>query len=261
MYQSQRGLRGIMLPLTTALVYAFLYIPIVVLVVFSFNHGVFPVHWQGFTLKWYRELAHSSVIIQAWINSLIVAVSSVVLSVGMSLGLMYLGMFVRVGFFVRMSYLILIAPEIVLAVGLLGVLSFFAIPLGFGTLIVGHSLLGLGFAIPILFDRFSEMEPNAVEASLDLGASRWQTFRRIVIPQLLPAIAGASLLVFVLSFDDFLISFFCSGGSVQTLSLYIFAMIRSGVSPVINALSTVIIVISSLLVFMFSLLRVRSRVF
>ncbi|MBT3828074.1 ABC transporter permease [bacterium] len=258
---SSGGLRRFLLPLMTLFVYAFLYIPIAILIVFSFNDAVFPVHWNSFTLKWYKQLLHSPEIIQAWINSLIIAASSVSLSILMGLGLIYMSLFVPVRAVVRMSYLILVAPEIVLAVGLLSVLSYLSVPLGFGSLIVGHTLISLGFVIPILFDRFSELNPNIIEASLDLGATRWQTFRRILLPQMTPTIFAAALLVFTLSFDDFLISFFCTGGSVQTISLYIFAMIRSGVSPVLNALSTVIIVASSLLVFAFCLVRVKSRVF
>jgi spermidine/putrescine transport system permease protein len=128
-------------------------------------------------------------------------------------------------------------------------------------LIAGHTVLGLGFSIPMISARFAEFDYSIIEASLDLGATLNQTFMRIVIPMLLPTIVAAGLLVFIISLDDFLISFFCVGSGTQTLSLYIFSMIRSGISPTINALSTLLLLASSIVVLFFSLLQVKTRIF
>ncbi len=106
----------------------------------------------------------------------------------------------------------------------------------------------MGFVMPMLRTRFLEIDPRIMEASADLGASEFQTFIKITLPLMMPAIIASGLLVFILSMDDFLISFFCSGASAQTLSLYIFGLLRLGSSPIINALSTIILAVSSLLV-------------
>jgi len=156
-----------------------------------------------------------------------------------------------------MFYASLATPEIVLAVGLLSFFSIFSIPLSLTTLIAGHTLIGLGYVIPILQTRFEELDKRYMEAALDLGATQGQAFWRIMIPLMWPAITAAALLVFILSLDDFLISFFCSGGSTQTLPIYIFVMIRSGATPVVNALSTLLLVVSSLLVLLFSSLKIK----
>jgi len=131
------------------------------------------------------------------------------------------------------------------------------VPLGTTTLIVGHTLLGLGYVIPILHARFVELDISLIEASYDLGATQKQTFFSIVLPLLRPALIASGLLVFIISLDDFIISFFCAGASIQTLPLYIFALIRTGASPMVNALSTILLIVSSLLVFLFSFLQIK----
>ena len=244
------------LPVFAAVSYLFLYIPIIVLVVFSFNNAKFPSHWVGFTTRWYTELLYDTQVWSAFYNSLIIAVSSVLLSITLAVALVY-GASSRLKKLFVLFYGSVLLPEIVLAVGLLSFFSFFSVPLGLTTLIVGHTLLGLGFAVPIIHARFEELEQNLTEASLDLGATPAQTFFKINLPLLFPAVLAAALLVLIISFDDFLISFFCSGSSTQTISLYIFAMIRSGVSPVINALSTIILGISIIIVLMLSLFKTR----
>lgn len=239
------------------LVYLFLYVPIAVLIVFSFNTSAFPDKWVGFSLKWYEALFQSTEIWAAFKNSLLVACSSVILSLTMAVFFVSYVSRDRLSRFIPAFYLNLIIPEIVVAVGLLTLFSFFSIPLGITTLIAGHTLIGLGYAVPIVYARFMELDESIIEASLDLGANQHQTFYGVILPLLKPALFAAGLLVFILSFDDFLISFFCSGTSSQTLSLYIFAMIRTGVTPTVNALSTLLLLISSILVLIFSSLRIR----
>lgn len=254
------SLKNILLATWVAVTYLFLYIPLGILVTFSFNSIAFPYRWESFSLRWYYALFQSSEILHATLNSLIVALCAVVLS--LVIGLLFVlwnaqrKNDVLLGFF----YPNLVVPEIVLSVGLLGFFIFFNVPLGLTAVIVGHTLLGLGYTIPILDARVASLDYRLVEASLDLGATQRQTFFKIIVPVMIPSLVAAGLLVFILSLDDFLIAFFCAGTSAQTLSLYIFAMIRSGVSPVINALATCMVVVSSILVVIFSSLRVRTRV-
>lgn len=245
------------LPILATAAYLFLYIPIIILVIFSFNASDVPFVWEGFSLHWYHELWRSTDIWNALANSLIVACSSVILSLALGILFVFYGAHTFLNRFFVMFYASLATPEIVLAVGLLSFFSIFSIPLSLTTLIAGHTLIGLGYVIPILQSRFAELDKRYMEAALDLGATQGQAFRRIMIPLMWPAITAAALLVFILSLDDFLISFFCSGGSTQTLPIYIFVMIRSGATPVVNALSTGLLVVSSLLVLLFSSLKIK----
>lgn len=230
-----------------ASVYVFLYMPLIVLVLYSFNEGGFPDMWRGFSLHWYHDLWESVEIWRAFRNSAVIALISSIFSVVMAVCFIH-GTRKYKRDYTTLFYSNIVISDIVLAVGLLTLFSAIAVPLGLTTIIAGHTLLGLGFVIPVIKGRYDELDDTLIEASLDLGASTQYTFFHVVIPFLYPAIFSAFLLAVIVSFDDFLISFFCSGASVQTLSLYIFSMIRSGVSPVVNALSAILLVISLLLI-------------
>lgn len=245
------------LPISVAFFYLFLYLPIFVLIVFSFNDNAFTQSWSGFTLDWYKDLFESTEIWYALKNSLCIAGAVVFLSLTLGVTLIFFGSPRIVQRLLFLFYASLAMPEIVLAVGLLSLFSFLSISLGATTLIVGHTLLGLGYVIPILYSRFSELDVHLIEASYDLGATQRQTFFYVVLPLLAPALIAAGLLVFIISLDDFIISFFCAGASVQTLPLYIFSVIRTGASPMINALSTIMLVVSSCLVLLFSFIQVK----
>lgn len=245
-------------PIILLALYVFLYLPIVVMVIFSFNSNEFTVQWSSFTLRWYHELFSSTEIWDALCNSLIVACSSVFLSITMGVLLVFYSAHKP---FFNKSFLLfygnLAVPEIVLAVGALSFFAFFSIPLGLTTLIAGHTLIGLGYVVPIIYSRFIELDARYTEASLDLGATQGQTLIKVILPLLWPALFAAALLVFIISLDDFIISFFCAGASTQTLPMYIFSMIRSGASPMISALSTLLLGISSILVLVFSSLHIK----
>lgn len=245
-----------------ACTYLFLYVPIVVLLVFSFNTEAFPSSWKGFTLKWYHELFHSTQLWQAFSNSLLVALSATFISVlaGVCL-IFYAAQGGRIGKFLYLYYGNLVIPETVLAVSLLGFFSLASIPLGLTTLVLAHTVLGLGFVIPIIYARFLELDYRMTEASLVLGATPIQTFFKVTLPLLRPSLIATALLVFIISFDDFILSYFCAGSSAQTLSLYILSMLRSEVSPVVNALSALLLFLSSLLVMIFFSLKTRTRIF
>lgn len=249
-------LKKVILPVYVGIFCLFLYLPIIILTIYSFNQGGFPAQWAGFSLCWYYDLFNSVDIWRAFETSITVSMSSAFLSV--VFGLMFVCGAKKIK--TNVSYLFysnILVPDIVIAIGMLSMFSYFTIPLGIITLIIGHTLLGLGFTIPVLKARLDELDYRLIEASLDLGASGWYTFRHVVLPFLYPAILVSMLLVMIVSFDDFVISFFCSGSSVQTLSLYVFTMIRSGISPTVNALSTIMLLVSSLFILAISFLQVR----
>jgi ABC-type spermidine/putrescine transport system permease subunit II len=134
------------------------------------------------------------------------------------------------------------------------------IGLGLTTVTISHSILGLGFSIPLMFLRFKDLNPTLLEASAILGASSWTTFRRIVLPFMMPVLLGSGLMVFILSFDDFILAYFCAGSSAQTLSLFLVASLRYGVSPVINALSTFVLLFTILITTLIFLLKRKEGV-
>ena len=245
------------LPIAVLGMYCFLYIPIIVLVLFSFNASPTPYIWGGISTRWYQELFESVEVLQALKNSLIVAFSTVVLSLVMGVLLVVYSARGRLNKLFGLFYGSLATPEIVLAAGLLSLFSFFSISLGLVTLIAGHTLIGLGYVVPMIYDRFMAIDYRLTEASLDLGATRAQTIIHVIIPLLVPTMLASGLLVFIISLDDFIIAFFCAGASVQTLPMYIFAVLRSGVSPIVNALSVMLLLVSSILVLLFSLLNVK----
>jgi spermidine/putrescine transport system permease protein len=244
--------------------YLFLYVPIAILLVFSFNTEGFPSPWQKFTLKWYHELFQATHLWASFLNSLIVAICSTAISLTMGIFLIfYAAQGGRIGKFLVYFYGNLVIPETVLAVGLLGFFTLVSIPLGLVTLILAHTVLGLGFVIPIIYARFIELDYRMTEASLVLGASPVQTFFKVTLPLMRPSLIVAGLLVFIISFDDFILSYFCAGSTSQTLSLFILSMLRSGISPIVNALSAVLLLFSSILVFLFFFFsqKTRTRIF
>ena len=237
------------------LVYLFFYAPLAILVVFSFNNAPFPSPWKEFTLHWYHELFTNTHVWQALANSFVIAICATVLSISMTLCLVYYRVHYRQQRLfdrsITLFYANILIPEVVLGVGLLNLFVLCAVPLGKITLIIAHTVLGLGFAVPLIFSRFQELDQRMIEASLDLGAQVSQTFFKIIVPLLRPALVATALLVFILSFDDFVVSYFCSGTAVQTLSLYLLSMLRTGISPMMNSLSTFLLIFTSMLVGMY----------
>ncbi len=248
--------------LLIASTYLFLWVPIVVLLVFSFNQESFPAPWKGFTLQWYVELIDSVYLWKSFLNSLIVALSATFISVLMGIFLIFFAaQGGRVGRYLNLFYGSIIIPETVLAVSLLGFFGLISISLGLTTLIIGHTVLGLGFVIPMVYARFQDLDYRLTEASLVLGATPLQTFFKVTLPLLRPSLITSALLVFIISFDDFILTYFTAGSSVQTLSIYILSMIRSGISPVVNALSALLLFMSSLMALVYFQLSSRSKIF
>jgi spermidine/putrescine transport system permease protein len=242
------------------LLYTFIYLPIIVLVLFSFNNAEVSMAWESFSFKWYIALWNTPELLHAFKVSLIVATASTLSALFLATCFVIGSSWWRTQYVYSIFHVNIILPDIVLGIGLLTIFNFLHLPLGYGSLIVGHTLIGLGFAIPIIRARYLELDPVLTEASLDLGATYLQTMVKIIFPLLTPALLAAGLIIFTLSLDDFMIAFFCSGPTLQTLSVYVFSIIRTGLDPSINALSTIILAMSSLLILVLSYSKLINRV-
>lgn len=229
-------------------VFAFLYIPISVLVALSFNEGGLPTAWTGFSVKWYGELWRNAEVLAAAFNTLIVAVVSTVLAT-------LLGTLLAIGVELRrrrgraleaLIFAPMIIPDIVLAIALLSFFSLLKVPMGLPTIIAAHVVFNLAFVCAVVRARLRSFDWAIVEASADLGAGFATSLWRIVLPVLAPAIIAGALLAFTLSVDEFIIAFFTAGAgrASTTLPMQIYAMIRFGVTPEINALATLVLGVS-----------------
>jgi spermidine/putrescine transport system permease protein len=261
------------------LVYLFLYMPIALIVLFSFNSGSNASGFQGFSIHWYGKVLNNSLMLEALQNSAIVASSTAILATLMgtmaAIALQRVHGFARV-LFDALTYISIMVPGIVIGISTLIALvttfgainSFLAriwpgdtpphLSLGYGSIIAAHTLFAMALVIVIIRARIAGMDRSLIEASMDLYANPWATFRQVTLPQLLPAIVAGGLLSFTFSFDDFVIAFFVAG-SDNTLPIYVFSSIRRGVTPEINAIGTMVMMFSlTLLVVAQTILR-RSR--
>lgn len=248
--------------LFSVLIFLFMYLPILVLTVYSFNASPYSASWQGFTLKWYLMLFQDTRILTALQNSLIVAVCAVgisaILGTLMAVGLGRYRFFGKT-IYRGIAYLPIIIPDIAIAVATLVFLATFAIPLSLWTIIAAHVVFGLAYVGVVVASRLANLDPNLEEAALDLGATPFQAFIKVLLPQLMPGIVAGCLLAFVLSLDDFLISSFTAGSGINTLPMEIFSRIRTGVKPDINALSVILMLISGFVAFLAEYIRERSE--
>jgi spermidine/putrescine transport system permease protein len=248
--------------LVTGLMYAFMYIPILVLGFYSFNDSRFSSTWGGFSLRWYDSLINDRRIIAALIDSLQVALTAVgvsaILGTMMAVGLAKYR-FPGKGLYKGASYLPLIVPDIALAVATLVFLASVGAPLSLWTIIAAHIVFCLAYVAVVVSTRLTGLNPSLEEAALDLGANPFQAFVKVLLPELMPAILSGCLLAFVLSMDDLLISSFTAGGGASTLPMEIFSRVRTGVKPDINALSVLLILFSGFLAFLSEYIRYRSE--
>jgi len=253
--------RSPLLALYSALVFGFIYLPIVVLILYSFNRdgvGGFPP--RHFTLDWYRQLFSDSAIWDSVINSLIVAAASVALS--LTLGLLAALALDRVNFpgkalFRRLVLLPLILPGIITGLSLLMFAVFAGMQLSLFTVFLGHGTALISVATTELFAGLQKLDRAQEEASLDLGATPWQTFWRVTLPNLKLSLIAAGLLIFTLSMDEIAVTFFLIGRD-NTLPLEIWGRLRRGITPEINAISTLIFSMSVALIVVWYRLRARS---
>ena len=258
-----RGLRGApdwALLLVAGFVYLFLYAPILVLMFFSFNSTRSTQVWTGFSLEWYGELLRDQSVHDAFRTSLIVGVTAT--AIATVIGTLTALALSRHSFRGQTSadtaiYAATVMPEIVVGVSLLAFFVAVQFALGITTIVIAHVAFTISFVTIVVRARLSGMDRSIEEAAQDLGANPVQTFLRVTLPLILPGVMAGALLAFTLSFDDFVITFFVSGIGSSTLPLKIYSMIKFGVSPVINALSTVVLVATMLLIFGGSRLFVR----
>jgi len=225
----------------------FLYLPIAILIVFSFNASKFSARWQGFSLQWYAKLfTHEALLSSTW-NSLIVAVVSTILA-GM-LGVLTAVALERQAFpglnaCEGVLLLPIIIPEIMMGVAMLLFFVMIGVKLSLVTIIIAHTMFNFPVVALIVRARLRKLDPQLEEAALDLGATPWTAFRRVTLPLLMPGIIGALLMAFTLSLDDFIISFFLAGVGSTTLPIKVYGMLKTAVTPEVNALSAVLVVIS-----------------
>ena len=250
-WRLQNALGGQLVNVLTILTYIFLFAPMFILVFYSFNAGRSTTVWKSFSLDWYGVLFNDRYVFHALKNSLIVAVSAA--SISTLVGTLTALTLVRRKFWGQATFSTLmlsplVLPEIVLGVAFLVFMVFLNIRLGFGTLIIGHTVLALPYATLIVRAAASGLDISLEQAAADLGANEVRVFRYITLPLLIPGILGAFLLTFTISFDNFVISLFASGVGTTTLPLQIFSMLKGGITPEINALGTVLIMFNLLMI-------------
>lgn len=240
----------------------FLYLPLVILAAYSFNDSRLNAVWSGFTVNWYISLLHDRFVLDALSNSLIIAgVSTVVSTVLGTLAAVALN---RYKFKYKSAidgllYLPILIPEIVMGLSMLVLFSQVHIPLGKITLIIAHITFCVSFVVITVHARLEGMEPELELAAMDLYATPWQTFRYVTMPLAMPGIVAGALIAFTLSIDDFVISFFVAGPDSTTLPLYIYGLVKRGLSPEINALSTLMMLATITLVVMAQMVQPKDK--
>ncbi|MDN5277294.1 MAG: spermidine/putrescine transport system permease protein [Clostridiales bacterium] len=231
------------------LIFLFLYAPIVMLVVYSFNESRSMGRWSGFTLKWYAELFKDTEVLRALYNTLTIAVLSAVIATiigtAAAIGIHEMKR-IKKAIVMNLTYLPVINPDIVTGVSLM-LLFVFTKPftgmgLGFFTMLLAHITFNIPYVILSVMPKLKQLDRHVYEAALDLGATPFYALRKVVIPQIMPGIVTGLLLAFTLSIDDFVISFFTTGSGVSNIAIYVYSMARRGVNPKINALSTIMFV-------------------
>jgi len=247
---SARG-PGRLLTAHAALVYLFLYGPIAVLVVLSFNESGLPTAWSGFSTKWYGALAENEAILRSVVNTLIVAVISTLLStvIGTLLA-MGLERGRRSSFLDAFVFVPMIIPDIVLAIALLSFYNLLNVTLGLHSIVLSHVVFNIAFVCAVVRTRLRDFDYAIVEASIDLGAGQWTTFWRIILPVIFPGVLSGALLAFTLSVDEFIIAFFTAGAgpASTTFPMQVYSMIRFGVTPEVNAIATLVLGVSFTLI-------------
>jgi spermidine/putrescine transport system permease protein len=230
--------------LYTTFVYIFLYLPIAVVVIFSFNNASHSLVWQGFTIKWYSVLFHNSALLTVAGHSLLLGFLAATLAT--TIGTLAATSIFRYRFFGKkilhgLIFILILLPELVVAISLLLLYSFLKIPLGFWSLLLAHTTLCIPFVAVTVYARATTLDTTIFEAAMDLGATDFTIFRKIIVPLLLPAIISGWLLSFTLSLDDVMISYFVAGPTFDILPLKIYSMVRLGVKPEVNALCTLLL--------------------
>ena len=232
-------------------IYAYLYIPIIILIVNSFNSSRFGINWQGFTTKWYSLLMNNDSLLQAAQHSLTMAVFSATFATligSLTAVALYRYRFRGKPFVSGMLFVVMMSPDIVMPISLLVLFMLLGIQLGFWSLLFSHITFCLPFVVVTVYSRLKGFDVRMLEAAKDLGASEFTILRKIILPLAMPAVAAGWVLSFTLSMDDVVVSSFVTGPSYEILPLKIYSMVKVGVSPEVNALATILLVLSLVMV-------------
>lgn len=254
----KRSLRNIFL----FLVYAYLYIPIIILVVNSFNLDRYGLTWKGFSLNWYERLANNNTLLDAAFHSVTIAffAATGATLVGLLTAIaLYRYQFKGKKFVGGMLFIVMMSPDIVMAVSLLAIFMLVGISLGFWSLLFAHITFCLPYVVVAVFSRLKGFDIKMLEAARDLGASEMTILRKIIVPLALPAIVSSWLLSFTISLDDVVVSSFVTGVSYEVLPLRIFSLVKTGVTPEVNALATIMIIVSLTLVVLSQIISRKSK--
>lgn len=232
-------------------VFAYLYIPIIILVTNSFNADRYGLTWKGFSWNWYERLFSNDTLIQATMNSITVAFFAATISTiigGLTSIALYRYRFRGKQFIGGMLFIVMMSPDIVMAVSMLVLFMIIGMQLGFLSLLIAHITFCLPYVVITISSRLSDFDGKMLEAAKDLGASEVTILRKIVLPLTLPAIISGWLLSFTISLDDVIVSSFVTSPNYEVLPLKIFSLVKTGVTPEVNALATIMIIFSLALV-------------
>lgn len=235
----------------TLLVLIFLYLPIILLVISSFNESRFGGIWTGFSLKWYERLWQEKAMWEALKNSLIISVSATICSSILGTLAAFALHFYRTGLqkaHYSLIYTPLIIPDILMGISLLLFFVALNIKLSLFTIFIAHTTFCISYVTMVMLSKLQTFDFSVVEAARDLGANSWTVTRRVLLPLLAPGITAGALLAFTLSIDDFVITYFVAGQGVSTLPIYIYSMMKFGSTPIINALSTILLALTFIVV-------------
>lgn len=237
----------------TFLIFLFLYAPIITLIAFSFNESRSRGKWGGFTLRWYKELLHDAPIKNAFYYTIVIALLSSIIAtiIGTiaAVGIYNMG-FLGKKVILNLNYLPVLNPDIVTGVSLMTLFIFSKLELGFLSMLLAHITFCIPYVVLSVLPKLKQLNKHLAEAAMDLGATPFYAFRKVILPEIMPGIVTGALMAFTLSIDDFVISFFTAGNGVTNLSIAVYSMARRGINPKINALSTLMFlgVLSLLLV-------------
>jgi spermidine/putrescine transport system permease protein len=239
----------------------FFYLPIAVLVLFSFNQSKLNIVWTGFTLDWYTSLWHDTVLVRALQNSLIVAVFTTVISLVLGTAgawLLHRYRYRAASVLETLAFLPMIVPEVILGVSLLILFVTIGVQLGYTTIVISHVTFCFPFVMASVQARLAGLDPALEEAALDLGATPLQAFTKVLVPYLMPAIVSGGLMSFTLSLDELIVTYFTASAGTRTLPLEIFGRVKKGLDPSLNAISTVFIVVTVLALLITEVVRRRN---
>ena len=242
------------------LIYTMLYLPIIILVVMSFNKSKIGYNWGGFSLKWYESLLNNQAMLDAFWHSIVLGLVAATVStiIGTLTALaLHRYDFRGKGLLNGLLFVLMMSPEIVLAISLLALFLLIGLQLGFVSLLLAHITFCLPFVVITVFARLSSLDERLMEAARDLGASESTMVRTVLIPVIFPAVMAGWLLAFTLSLDDVVVSTFVTGPSYEILPLRIYSMVRVGLKPEVNAIGTILLVASLILVVISQLLLRR----